>query len=125
MKLSEFELEVMQMFWAETDISAPSVHRLIEKNKAVTYSTVKTIIDRLEKKGALKRVGQTGRTIFYAAAVPPDTVKRPLVSSFIKRVFAGETRPLFSHILNQEKISSEDIQYLEALLAEKKKQLEN
>ena len=50
MKLSDFELEVMQLLWRQGECSAPELHQLIEKNKTVTYSTVKTIIDRLEKK---------------------------------------------------------------------------
>ncbi|PWK45352.1 BlaI/MecI/CopY family transcriptional regulator [Pleionea mediterranea] len=124
MRLSEFELEVMQLFWVCAQLSAPEAHQEIIKNKDVTYSTVKTIIDRLEKKGAIKRTSQKGRTIFYGAAIQSDDIKQPLISSFIKKVFGGETRPLFNHLVNEEKLSRDDIAYLEELLEKKKKELD-
>ncbi len=123
MKLSEFELEVMQIYWQKGNLSAPDVHQVIAKTKDVTYSTVKTIIDRLEKKGALKRVANEGRTIFYSSAITPDSVKKPLLSAFIKKVFSGHTRHLFNHLFSEEKLSESDIEYLEQLIAEKKKSM--
>ncbi|MCE2461232.1 MAG: BlaI/MecI/CopY family transcriptional regulator, partial [Pseudomonadales bacterium] len=50
MKLSEFELDVMQQIWRNEECSAPEVHRELGEARDVTYSTVKTIIDRLERK---------------------------------------------------------------------------
>ena len=83
MKLSEFETEVLQVFWQSDASSAPEIHKVIAKSKDVTYSTVKTIIDRLEKKGAIKRIEHQGRTIIYAAASSADNMRKPLLDNFI------------------------------------------
>lgn len=123
MKLSDFEMDVMRVFWQQPEMSAPEVHETISKDREVTYSTVKTIIDRLEHKGALARSKQEGRTIFYKALVEAKEMSTPLVKSLIRRVFGGNARPLFSHLLANEKLSKDDIEYLEKLLQEKKRNL--
>ena len=49
MSLSDFEFEVMQLFWEMKEATAPQIHKIIEQRRDVKYSTVKTIIDRLER----------------------------------------------------------------------------
>ncbi len=125
MKLSEFELAVMQIFWLSEESTSPQIHQTVIKSKDVTYATVKTIINRLENKGAIKRCRNEGRTIFYTPLVNADEIKIPLFKSIIKNLFGGEKRPLFNHIVKEEKISLEDIEYLESILAERKIELKN
>jgi len=112
MKLSEFETEVLQVFWQHNPASAPDVHKIILKTKDVTYSTVKTIIDRLEKKGAINRVDQKGRTIFYAATDTADSMRKPMIDNFINKVFGGNSRLLMNHLLENKPLSQEDLDYL-------------
>ncbi len=123
MSLTNFELEVMQLFWELEKASAPQIHKLIEKKRAVKYSTVKTIIDRLENKKSIKRSGNQGRTIFYVPINEKKTIKIPLIRNFIDKVFLGNSRPLAAHILEQEKLDLEDIEYLENILKKRKKDL--
>ncbi len=104
------------MFWQSAELSAPDAHRLIEQSRSVTYSTVKTIIDRLEEKGALMRSAQHGRTIIYRAAIDAEQVRKPLVGDFLNRVFGGNRKPLFSHLLEDEALSDEDIEHIKSLL---------
>jgi len=124
MKLSDFELAVMQEFWLSEESSAPQIHQQINKNKNASYATVKTIINRLEEKNAIERCRLDGRTIYYTPLVTANEIKNPLFKSFIKRVFGDERRTLFNHIIKDQKISREDIEYLESILAEKKEQLD-
>jgi BlaI family penicillinase repressor len=69
MRLSEFELDVMAHFWTDGELSAPELFERIGSERGVAHSTVKTIVDRLEEKGAIERVANRGRTIVYAPAV--------------------------------------------------------
>lgn len=123
MKLSEFELEIMQLMWVNEPASAPELHKIIQQDRDLAYSTVKTIIDRLEAKGAISRSHQQGRTIFYKTSIKQESLAKPLVKSFLERVFSGKSRPLFNHLLAEENLSRDDIEYLEKLLKEKKKSL--
>ncbi len=122
MKLSDFELDVMQVFWDRGAHSAPQMHKIIEKDKPVAYSTVKTIIDRLEEKGAITRERNEGRTIYYRAAVSKDIVTNSLIPNFIKRLFKGNSRLLISHLIENEKLDEQDLDYLNKLIKQKKQQ---
>lgn len=125
MEFSDFELEVMHCFWEDDKQSAPQVHQSIESKRDISYSAVKTIIDRLEKKGALKRAGQEGRTIYYSAAVERGKVRLPMIKQFINKVFLGKTQSLAVHLLEEEELSLDDIQYLENILKQRKKALKD
>lgn len=120
MKLSEFELAVMQQFWEHGELSAPAVHEHLGQARGVTYSTIKTIIDRLEEKSALSRSGQHGRTILYTATIAEEQLQKPMVRDFLKRVFGGNRRPMFAQLLDDEQLSSQDIDYLESLIRARK-----
>ncbi len=120
MRLSDFELDVMARFWRDGALSAPEVYERLGTQRNVTYSTVKTIIDRLEEKGALERVASRGRTIFYEAAVEQERIRKPLVDSFLRRLFGDDLRPLFAHLLRDERLSGAELEYLRELLAEAK-----
>lgn len=116
MKLSEFETEVLQLFWQQNQASAPEIHKVIIKSREVTYSTVKTIIDRLESKGALTRAAQKGRTIFYAATASANSIREPMLDNFINKVFGGNSRLLMNHLIDNQSLSEEDMAYLKDVI---------
>lgn len=118
MRLSDFELDVMTRFWERKQLSAPELHQDLGEARGVTYSTVKTIVDRLEAKGAIERAETRGKTIFYRPVVNRERVRKPLVKSFLRRVFGDDLRPLFAQLLRDEKLSDEEIEYLKRLIAE-------
>lgn len=119
-KLSEFELDVMNLFWQHAQASAPQIHEWIKADKEVSYSTAKTIIDRLEQKQALIRSAQQGRTIYYAAAIERETFSTPLLKGFLKRMFAGDPHRMVAQLLDNEQLTNEDIEKLQSLLAAQK-----
>ena len=121
MKLSEFELDVMNLFWQCQQASAPEIHEQIKQDKDVSYSTVKTIIDRLEQKQAIIRASQNGRTIYYAAAVARETFSTPLLKGFMNRLFAGNPQKLIAQVLQSEELDDADIEQLQKILADKKR----
>jgi len=125
MKLSDFELAVMHVVWDHAPLSAPEIHEKILADRQVSYSTVKTIVDRLEDKGALHRARMEGRTIIYAPSISQKSLSQPMVTSFVNKLFGGNVRPLFNHALAEENVTLEDIAYLETILAEKKQALKD
>lgn len=110
----------MRVFWEQGPASTPDIHAAIQAERKASYSTVKTIIGRLEEKGAVSRSKQYGRTIVYAAAIEPETMSKFLLSSFIKRLFGGKPRRLITQLLKQERLDDRDIELLEKLLQEQK-----
>jgi len=118
MRLSEFELDVMTHFWSDRELSAPELFERIGAERGVAYSTVKTIVDRLEEKGAIERISNRGRTIVYAPIIKRERVRKPLVKAFVRRLFGNDLRPLFAQLLKDEKLSAEELEYLRKLIAE-------
>lgn len=116
MKLSDFELEVMQHFWDAEPRSAPQVHELVQANREAAYSTVKTIIDRLEAKGALLRFKQIGRTILYQPAIEKSIVSKKLVPDLIRYLFKGNPKNLITQLLIDEELASDDIEHIKDLI---------
>jgi BlaI family penicillinase repressor len=119
MRLSDFELDIMVCFWKGEELTAPEVFKLLGEERGVTYSTIKTIIDRLEAKGALVRTKNEGRTIFYRSAVKRDRIRRPLLKSFLRRIYGDDLRPLFAHLLRDQPLSEAELSYLRQLLNER------
>lgn len=122
MKLSEFELDVMEIVWKHPDICAVDIHKAIRADRDVSYSTVKTIVDRLEQKDALTRSKQEGRTIFYSATVSQQQVAKPMVKGVLKRLFSGKPKQLIAHLIEDEELSADDVAALQAMLDSKKQQ---
>lgn len=116
MRLSEFEMDVLTHFWEKGRLSAPELFREIGEARGVTYSTVKTIIDRLEEKGAIRRVDTLGKTIIYRASVTRERVRRPLVKNFVERLYGKDRKPLFAQLVQDEKLSDDEIAYLKQLV---------
>ena len=117
-RLSEFELDVMAHFWSDRELSAPELFERIGSERGVAYSTVKTIVDRLEQKGAIERVANRGRTIVYAPVIKRERLRKPLVKTFVRRMFGDDLRPLFAQLLQDEKLSEEELKYVRELVAE-------
>lgn len=124
MNLSKLELEVMRLIWRDHEVIVPDLHRELEKERELTYSTVKTIVDRLEEKGAIERLRTYGRTILYGPKVLEKNLAQPMVKDLLRQVFGGDARPMISHLLKDEKLSLDDLAYLEQVIAKKRKDLE-
>lgn len=120
MKLSEFELDVMQLLWQREPCTTAQLHEHLSQTKKVAYTTVKTIVDRLEQKGAVERAGQQGKAIIYRSAVAQSTLSDQAMPGFMQRFFGGDSRSLIAHFIQQEDLNEEDISYLQSLLKDKK-----
>src|SRR5262245_40966111 len=96
MKLSPFEVEVMETLWAAAPASIREVCDRLPKGKRVAYTTVQTIVMRLETKGALRRVRKVGNAHLFEPAVTRRAVQRRLVDDFL--ALLGGARPLMVHL---------------------------
>ncbi|NMR24398.1 BlaI/MecI/CopY family transcriptional regulator [Pseudoalteromonas sp. NEC-BIFX-2020_015] len=124
MKLSDFEMDIMQLLWQHEPCTASQLHKVLladtQKDKKVAYTTVKTIIDRLEQKGAIERCGQDGRAIVFRSLITQDALSEQVMPGFMQRFFKGNSRSLIAHFIKEEKLNDEDIEYLQTLLKNKK-----
>lgn len=123
MKLTPFELEIMTVLWDKEEAVVPDIHLAIKEKRDVTYSTVKTIVSRLETKGAVKRIKSYGRTVVYGTGISKEELAKPMVKELLGLLYGGHVRPLLTHIMHDEPLSKEDLDHLEALVKEKRADL--
>jgi len=116
--LSPFETEVLQLFWQHGQLTATEAHALLQAQRELAYTTVKTIIDRLERKGALAREAQVGRTIVYRALVDPRATRRNQVQRFLSSFFRGNRKDLLTALLEEEQLSLDELAYLQRVVAQ-------
>lgn len=117
-KISESEWLVMRVLWAKSPLTANEVvERLIGKTKWKP-KTVKTLIDRLMKKGAVK-FEKEGRRYKYYPAVGRDECIATERKSFVRRVYGGTMKPMLAAFLEDAELSAEDISELKEILEQK------
>jgi BlaI family transcriptional regulator, penicillinase repressor len=111
-KLTKFELEVMTALWELGPASVREVQEKLPEKKRPAYTTVQTIVYRLEEKGAVRRVKKIGNAHIFEAAVTRKSAHRRLINELLD-LFGGSAQPLMAHLVETGKLSLEDVRELE------------
>jgi len=114
-QISDAEWEVMKVLWERGALSAGQVVDAVAEQNRWSPRTVKTLLNRLTKKGAVA-FEVAGRHYVYRAAVGRDTCIRKETRSFLSRVFDGAVAPAVVHFLEQSRLSPQEIQQLRQML---------
>ena len=117
-KISESEWLVMRVLWSKGSLTANEVVKALTGKTKWKPKTIKTLITRLMKKGAVK-FEKEGRKYRYYPAVSQAECVRMERRSFVRRVYGGTTRPMLAAFLEDAKLSAEDISELRKILEQK------
>lgn len=118
-RISEAELAVMDVLWAESPLTAMDVATRIDPARGWSDRTVKTLLGRLLAKGILDHV-EDGRRYLYRPLVARDAYVASESRKLVDRLFGGRAAPLVAHLAESQALSAEDIAELEALVKELK-----
>ena len=120
-QLSQLQITIMHILWEKKEAGAAEVHRTLKKTRSLAFTTVATLLSRLEKRGLITHRTQ-GRTYIYQPKVQEDEVRRSMVRDVVDRLFKGHTSELVSHLLTENQISPGDLKKVRSLIdkAEKK-----
>ena len=118
-KISEAEWRVMKLFWEKSPRTANEIVETLEGKVDWNAQTVRTLINRLVQKGAL-RFEKQGRAYLYHAAVGEKQTKRAETETFAARMFDGSMKPMIAAFLEEIDFTDEEIDELEQILKEKK-----
>lgn len=120
MQLSDAEWVLMNLIWDSHPTEASDVIAALGSDNGWSDATVKTMLHRLVKKGALT-TEQIGKKYRYTAAVRQSACVRKASRSFVDRVFGGDDAPALLHLIKTAKLSEDDLTQLRALLNNKSK----
>lgn len=117
--ISEGELEVLEALW---DLGPATVRRtrgrLREGGRRWAYTTVKTLLDRLEEKGYVRRDASDRAHVFEAAVSREDLARRG-VRELIERICGGSPAPLVRALVDDVRLSEDEARELRRLLDER------
>jgi BlaI family penicillinase repressor len=116
-RLSKLELIIMEALWSKGPCSVREIHEAFPARKRPTYSTVQTMVSRLEAKKALRRFKKISNAFIFEAAVSREAAERKLIDDFLG-LFGGRTRPIIAHLIESGSFTREDIRDAQKILDE-------
>ena len=113
--LTDQELEIMKIVWDRDSVTVRDVYESLLEKRKVAYTTVMTMMNILEQKGHLKKA-QEERAYVYRSTKPRNQVIRGMVREFVNRVFNGSAEPLLLHLVEDQKLTEEDIEEIRQMI---------
>ena len=118
-ELTEGEWAIIGAVWANQPCAAPTVQEALEEQKAWTYSTVKTMMDRMVAKGLLK-TERIRNLILYRSAITKQEAQSGEIMRAVKRAFDGALTPMMQFLLDNNSLSQKQLNELEGMIKSKK-----
>lgn len=116
--ISDAESQVMDVLWrAEGPMAAEDVIAALVSEQRWQEATIKTLLNRLLKKGALS-ASKEGRRYLYSAVLQRDQWISRESGGMLERLFGGRVAPLVAHFGKHRKLSQSDIADLKKLIEE-------
>ena len=117
MKISEAESVVMDVLWRHAPMAAEGVVEALGDRQQWREPTIKTLLNRLLKKGAIA-AEKEGRRYLYSPVLRREDWVQEESEGMLARLFDGRVAPLVAHFSEQRKLSAKDVRELRALLEE-------
>ncbi len=115
--ISEAESAVLAVLWDKGPATAEDVAAALVDPRGWQDSTVKTLLGRLLKKGAV-RAQKDGRRFIYTPALAREEWLSRESESLLNRLYGGRVAPLVAHFSRHRKLSKRDIRELKRLIGE-------
>jgi len=122
-RLGKMEMAIMNAVWDHGRSTVHEVKEAISIGKKPAYSTVLTMMRKLEAKGYLEHEVD-GRTYVYRSTLSRQVVRHSLLGDLLKRVFNGSPALLLSSLIEQDKIDERELEQIRNLLQERDKKNE-
>src|SRR5439155_1186530 len=121
-ELTEAEWKIIRAIWEHEPCAAPTIQEKLHKRTEWTYSTVRTLMDRMVAKRLL-RAEKIRNLTFYRSAVTREQAQRGELLYTLKHAFNGALTPMVQCLLQTGEISAGELAELELLITDKKKKI--
>jgi BlaI family penicillinase repressor len=119
-KLSKLDLQIMDALWSRGALSIREIQESFPERDRPAYTTVQTIVYRLEAKKALHKAKKISNAHIFEASISRAAAQRRLMDEFLG-LFGGRSQPLMAHLIESGKLTLEDVQEAEKLLRQLQK----
>jgi len=114
-RLTRFELQIMDVLWNSGPASVREIQEALPAGGRPAYTTVQTMVTRLEAKKAVRRVKKIGNAYIFEALITRSTAMRRVIDELLS-FFGGRTQPVVAHLIEAGKLTLEDVQEAERTL---------
>ena len=114
-KLSKLELKIMEALWTKGASSVREIQEHFPARRRPAYTTVQTMVYRLEAKNALKRTKKIGNAHIFEAVISQAAAQSKLIDDLLG-LFGGRAQPLMSHLIESGQLTLADIEEARAAL---------
>lgn len=111
-RLSKAETRILEQFWKLGTCSVREILDSLPEDERVAYTTVQTLVYRLEEKGALRKVKKIGNAQLFEPAIDQSQYRSGLVRDLLD-LFGGSPRLLVSNLLETGTITLRDLKALQ------------
>jgi BlaI family penicillinase repressor len=123
-KLSKLELRIMETLWTSGQSSIREIQETFPENDRPAYTTIQTMVYRLEAKNAVRRVKKVGNFHIFEAAVSRVAAQRKLIDELLA-LFGGRSQPVMAHLIESGRLTLADVQEAEKTLRKLEKRNES
>ena len=113
--LTKPELQIMEALWTQGPCSIREIHEALPEKGRPAFTTVQTVVYRLEKKKALRCVKRISNANIFEAVISRDDAHTRLIDELLN-VFGGRPRPVIARLVESGKLTLEDIREAEEAL---------
>jgi predicted transcriptional regulator len=113
--LGKLELKIMQALWQHGPSSVREVQESFPSKKRPAYTTVQTVMYRLEAKGALRRAKKISNAHIFEATLSREVTQGRLIDDLLGH-FGGRSQPVMAHLIESGKLTLQDIKDAEQML---------
>ena len=119
-RLSRLELKVMEALWTAGAASVREIQESFPAADRPAYTTVQTVLYRLEDKQAVRRTRKIGNAHIFEATLSRATAQRRLVDELLG-LFGGRAQPLISHLIESGRLTDDDVEQARRTLEQLKR----
>ncbi|HVW06940.1 MAG TPA: BlaI/MecI/CopY family transcriptional regulator [Bryobacteraceae bacterium] len=119
-KLSKLELRILEALWSRGKASIREIHEAFPPPRPA-YTTVQTIVYRMEDKHALRRTGRIGNADIFEPLVARDATRNHVLDEILS-FFGGQAAPMVAQLADAGKLTPEDVRELEKTIKKLKAQ---
>ena len=114
-KLSKLEHQIMDALWNRGASSVREILEAFPDKGRPAYTTVQTMVYRLEEKGAVRRVKKIGNAHIFEAVISRASAQRRLIDELLA-FFGGSSQPVVAHLIESGNLTLDDVKEAEQLL---------
>jgi BlaI family transcriptional regulator, penicillinase repressor len=107
-KLTRLEHQIMDAMWSRGPLSVREILEAFPDRRRPAYTTVQTVVYRLEAKHAVRRVKKIGNAHVFDAAISRTAAHRRLIDELLS-FFGGRSQPVMAHLIESGQLTLEDL----------------